>query len=463
MSWTYSISTTDEWLEGKVKALLREISRVELAEEMKVTVGPAVIGTVGDISRLWATYRDEDGDIYVARSDEDWGRWEYTERITESPIGSTNPSIAFDQDGNWVVAVEYLPAGATQKEIWLIDYPYDENNVNKTADGQYPVLGNDIDGVVYLFYQSTDTTEILYRKSDEDYDTAHTLPYSSQVDMYPKGYRLVHEPITQFHDKYIYVIFFDDGTLRYYRSEDDDRYTVGIDLLVVNPNGIPAELTDVVFGGETARTNLRGEAEFLYMPYAERIDYEINGHKSWTEIPGADKGTRIGLIVQSEPHNETIKPSADVGITWQPIIYATEEPSETIMPSGSIGIDWEVVGVDVEFTIVDSNCEPVENATVEFYGESETTDENGKALFESVTGGTHSFKVTEGDRVKEGEILVVDTNVFVHINIDGYVETISPSVSLDIEWIEMFYETEEPTEQIIPAGSVASILWVDQS
>ncbi|MDI9412080.1 MAG: hypothetical protein QM401_00685, partial [Bacillota bacterium] len=89
---------------------------------IKICLGPERVGSSGFFDRVWWVYMDsKTGDIWIARSDKNYTRWEHRERLLFVPSGITNPSLAFDSACRYVVAVEFLPAGATQKEIWIYE------------------------------------------------------------------------------------------------------------------------------------------------------------------------------------------------------------------------------------------------------------------------------------------------------------------------------------------------------
>ncbi len=162
--------------------------------------------------RVWWSYSDpETGDIWVAKSDKNFIRWEERQRLLFVPSGSTNPSVIFDSQGRYIIAVEFLPAGSDQKEIWLYEPPYSGTGIRQITQGQYPVLAKDIHGEVFLFYQTADMSQILYRKSSDNFNIDYPFESSEDEKLQPRGFRVVTKQISSIHQRYAHLMFYQEG------------------------------------------------------------------------------------------------------------------------------------------------------------------------------------------------------------------------------------------------------------
>lgn len=195
-----------------------------LYDELDMNIGPLIQGDPNDNSQVWITYRSKkDGDIYVVRSDSEYREWEYRERLI-ARSGSKNPSIVTDKQGRYLVAVECLLG--EESHIWISEYPYNIDNLHRIDYGQYPVLGKDFEGNIYLFYQSEDRKTILYRFSEDGFSSVKELPYSDGTDIRPVGFYEYFTEVSPSHSTYRYLLYFytEDGVLRYYLSKEMEWY-----------------------------------------------------------------------------------------------------------------------------------------------------------------------------------------------------------------------------------------------
>ena len=174
-SWVMNDILSEE--EFDFTKFVEEGGYLAIEDQISLAWGPEEIGTPGDYSRLWVAYAEEDQTIWLARTDETFSFWEKRFQIASAPTGATYPSLGFDGQGHYEIAVEFTPAGSQQAEVWLVEWPYISATTNKITDGNFPILVmlNNFDRA--LFYQNhLDKTEILYRLSSEDWEEVHTLP-----------------------------------------------------------------------------------------------------------------------------------------------------------------------------------------------------------------------------------------------------------------------------------------------
>src|SRR5690554_1248546 len=142
-----------------------------LQRDISVAMGPETLGTPGDLSRIWVAFTDQEtGEIYLARSNADYNQWEEYLRIIYAPSGSYQPALEFEESGHYLMSVTLIPAGYTDPEIWLVRYPYSGDGIRRIGFGQGSRLGRNVYGEVFLFYQNLDKSQILYRKSSDNFN-----------------------------------------------------------------------------------------------------------------------------------------------------------------------------------------------------------------------------------------------------------------------------------------------------
>ncbi|MDI9412917.1 MAG: hypothetical protein QM401_05025, partial [Bacillota bacterium] len=273
----------------------------------KICWGPELIGSSGSFDRVWWVYMHPDtGDIWIARSDESFVYWEHRERLLFVPSGSTNPSLAFDSAGRYVVAVEFLPAGATQKEIWIYEYPYTGTGVRQIGYGERPLLFTDHNGITHLFYQHTSKEYICHRTSTDNFVAEICL--LDTAGYYPLGIRQVDYPIAPpWYVQTRYIFFFGDGEglPRYFLSKLVDRYVPEV-VEVSDQISLLAEVPDVTWQG------------------LEEITVEVF---------------------------DEISLSAGIGIEWSGVEKITVEVFDEISLTASVGTSWvEIVTETVEIS-----------------------------------------------------------------------------------------------------------------
>lgn len=198
-----------DFLEYKEEPLPRGII---LQRDVSVAMGPETLGTPGDLSRIWVAFTDQEtGEIYLARSDADWNQWEEYLRIIYAPSGSYQPSLTFGQDGWHRMAVTLVPAGEEIPEVWIIEPPYSGDGIRRIGFGQNSRLGRDVYGEVFLFYQTVDQKQILYRKSSNNFTVDYLFESSEDKELQPRGFRVVTEQLSPSRQKYIHLMFYQKG------------------------------------------------------------------------------------------------------------------------------------------------------------------------------------------------------------------------------------------------------------
>ncbi len=322
-------------------------------EGIRICWGPSRLGRKGVQDRVWWSYSDpETGDIWVAKSDNNFTYWEERQRLLFVPSGSTNPSVVFDNDGRYIIAVEFLPAGATQKEIWLYESPYSGAGIRQITFGQYPILAKDVYGEIFLFYQAVDGNRVLYRKSSEAFGAEHGFATSNN-ELLPKGFRIHHTEKTPYHDIYKHLMFYQVGgeaLPRYKMGPPIDFYTVGLDLYITNSQGRGISGVYVEIEGQSHVTNTNGFATFYKLPYNTSVEIKFShpflgrGDTQHIFIPESAKGTHIihALFFTKQKIKENLGVQTGLtGIEWQGTIFEHVHRVEKLSPYINLGIEWE--------------------------------------------------------------------------------------------------------------------------
>jgi hypothetical protein len=214
LSWGDESKTKEEWKRWKYWSYIENTKEQFDLEELiglitkphMLTVPDEIGMAVDSKDNLWITYRANDGAIYLARANDTIDGWVYHEQLLYVPSGSTYPTIAFDNNDRHVIAVEFLPAGSDQKEIWLYEPPYSGDGVRRIADGQYPVLAKDQQGIIHLFYQVADQTEIGHRTSGDNFAPGVIVPENDLEYPYPAGFRTIMNQYKSYLE-YKYILF----------------------------------------------------------------------------------------------------------------------------------------------------------------------------------------------------------------------------------------------------------------
>ena len=201
--WDYIEDKQEDFNRGDLTALITKPHKLTAPDEFGMALDSQGI--------LWVVYRANDGAIYLAQANEALDDWISHNRVLYVPSGSTNPTIMFDKHGNHVIATEFLPAGSDQKEICLYDLPYSGTGIREIAQGQYPVLAKDVHGEIFLFYQTADQKQILYRKSSNNFTIDYPFESSEDEGLRPRGFRALIKQISPIHQRYTHLMFYQEG------------------------------------------------------------------------------------------------------------------------------------------------------------------------------------------------------------------------------------------------------------
>ena len=337
-----------DFLEYKEEPLPKGII---LQRDVSVAMGPEILGTPGDLSRIWVAFTDQEtGEIYLARSDAEWNQWEEYIQVIYAPSGSYQPSLTFGQDGWHRMAVTLIPAGEEIPEVWIIEPPYSGDGIRRLDLGEHPKIFRDYWGNTWVFYYKSETG-IIYSKSSKDNFASATEINLSNKGYPPLGVRTPYWEVTPYHDQLRNVLFFGSGKNMpfYVASQIEDIYTVGLDLYVIKWDSSPLEGAIVEVEGQSGITNKEGLVTFYKLPYNTIVEIKLShptlgeGDLSYFTISESAKGSHLYTFVYfKNPTKEHLGVQTGLtGIEWQGTIFEESLVKDTVGIQVNFGIEWE--------------------------------------------------------------------------------------------------------------------------
>lgn len=473
--WNYIEDTKEQFDLETITALVTKPHKLTVPDEIGVALDSK--------DNLWVVYRANDGAIYLARANEELNDWVHHEMLIYVPSGSTYPTLEFSDSDQHVIAIEFLPAGSEQKEIWLYEPPYSGEGVRKIVNGQHPLLVKDVQDELYLFYQSPDGAEMYYRRKSEDFSLDHHVDGTTE-GILPLGFRLYHQEISPYHDQYRNLLFYKIGDIelpRYKMSSIIDLYTVGV-TFIVERGGAVLPGVNVRFNGQTVTTDSQGQATFLKLPYGVTLPFEFShpllgeGQKASFNILTEYAGSHVTrqFLFRKPDLKENIYPSFHAGLRWIETQYVDELLTEKISPAVQVGIEWELMLVPI-YLMVYSSWEdkfiPLENATVKMSGQISQTNLAGLAPFVEIQANeVYEYTIEHPDytEVTTGKIQIPEGD-FEYLPVKMYQEPwdgklkegVQPVLGANLDWVRIYYQEVKHKDVIYPVVGVASILWVE--
>jgi len=290
-----------------------------------------------ETGRLWGVYVESVGKIYLLKADEDLTDWDRNELMTFAPSGSQKPSIEFNKNGHYEIAVEIAPAGTETREIWLLSPPYADEGIRKICDGRTPHLTLNHDKELVLFYTNQEQTKIFYRLAIEGFNTEHEVEGvfepERQLNLVQSFKVFEKHKVPAPYDVFKSESYGYDGKIIVFYKRDDDY------------KPYKYALTETLF-----------DYEFLYkepvFPYdfEENISFDIGLGIEWLNVVAAKlkpvetthldislsvEWQRLDPLILTPVENTNL--NINLGIEWQEIITLTENKIETT--NFSIGID----------------------------------------------------------------------------------------------------------------------------
>jgi hypothetical protein len=331
-------------------------------------MGPETLGTPGDFSRIWVAFTDQEtGEIYLARSDDEWNQWEEYIHIIYAPSGSYQPSLTFGQDGWHRLAVTLIPAGEEVPEVWIIEPPYSGDGIRRLDLGEHPRIFQDYWGNTWVFYYKPEIGAIYSKSSKDNFASATEINLSNK-GYPPLGVRLPYWKVTPYHDQFRNVLFFGSGKNMpfYVASQIEDIYTVGLDLYVIKWNGSPLEGAIVEVEGQSGVTNKKGLVTFYKLPYNTVVEIKLfhptlgEGDLSYLTISESAKGSHLYAFVYfKNPTKEHLGVQTGLtGIEWQGTIFEHAHLVEKLSTYVNLGIEWESMLIPA-YVLVYSEKQPI--------------------------------------------------------------------------------------------------------
>ena len=436
---------------GKLENLVIKDSTLTFADDIKICWGPSKIGSKTVRNRIWNAFQHEEtGDIWVRRSNQHLTKWDHQERLLFVPSGSTRPTIAFDQNANYVLAVEFLPAGATQKEIWIYEYPYSGAGIRRIVDGQHPLLVNDRHGEIILFYQTADKKQVEYRRA-QNFEQAEIAPATDLEEPFPAGFRLILKEYANYLE-YRHAFFTreeGDSLPRYWLTRrvmelpikdnaggeilltgfDCPEYAFNVTMTFVDMfTQQPIDGAEVKFRGKTYLTDADGKVDFGKIG-AYPSDSILVTHENYPDAS----------------YEFQIRQDEDFIFEVMGDLIMQDEAAAKF----DAAIEWESMIRPLVFTVT-HNGDPVEGATLEIDGFSNVTDENGHVeIFGLIGGTTGHFSLSHPDfnHITSGTVVIPEEIEGLPLQMWEYPPPNQPldiaeanfSVE-EISWIDMRYQ-----------------------
>jgi hypothetical protein len=192
--WIYHEYLTEHFATGTLKNLVAKDDMLTFPDDYDCCWGPAVLGDTREVDaehgipryteRIWCIWKAAVGKYYLAKSNASFDDWETIEEFVYIPSGSEAININFDSTGYYVVAFQLYPAGASERQLWIYQYPYSGDAIKKVVEGdQYekPFVFLDHEKTLHYFYLDNSdpgNTVVKYRVDSDDFGTVYELPIS---------------------------------------------------------------------------------------------------------------------------------------------------------------------------------------------------------------------------------------------------------------------------------------------
>lgn len=272
--------------------------------------------------KLWGVYASLNGEIYKFISNDALDDFSEEEKVTFAPTGSRYPSIDFNTEGHYEVAVEFTPAGQEIPEIWLMSYPYTDSDIRKISNGTVPSIIRGFNDNMYVFYTNVERTQIHYRFSGEDYENEYTIESISGENISIKNIFRYYLPfndgtveISQYYG-HIIIVYEDVQQIKYITSDVMQIFPISQSESISDFNNIEIGVSgvdwiNIIAGIVETQDNFNMELDF-------NIEWEE------TESP----------TVNAE---ESVDVSLGINIVWEEIITINKNINE--LTSVTLGID----------------------------------------------------------------------------------------------------------------------------
>ena len=465
--WSFSEEFYDQFIQGDhyvTKAYDDRNDYLGLTDDYDFNFGPKEIGqplpeseynhkeigehdiyykTIGygnhywDPETLWGVYAQTAGEIYLIQPNEDFTDLLRHEQLVFSPSGSIHPSIAFDKSGQYTITVELIPAlngyvyeeddyADYQPEIWIMEYPYQENDIRRIAYGRRPRVRMNHGNNLIIFYMDKYGEKIFYRLEEENYETEHevTNVYIPDRKMEMTDIAILFEQTTNLYDDIIedYLKEYSGKVIVFYDREDDWRphkytlseevkyypYDIFWDTEPVEPTEVQARLEGLEWEDIRVLIKILSLNNRTGQPVEEENHITILEHRDHEELtfyPDSDSKSEIRILpyntvydvrqyIDNEEYDDwgiIISPdTTEDGDSFNlPFLLDQNRRKDTQSVNITLNNEWEELLFEAHMTLVDMNDQPIEYAKIfiepqrDFEGISRTTNSNGVAHFEN--------------------------------------------------------------------------------
>ncbi len=189
---------------------------------------------------------------------------------------------------------------------------------------------------------------------------------------------------------------------------------------LVSPQVDLSNATELTFWAYKAQTGLPGVQDFLVGTISNPTDYT-----TFTEL------ARFTWNVSSTYSQHTVDLSAYNG-TDQHLCFALAGTMMTIVYFDEVEVTGNVISLySATFNVKDENNAAIENATVTFGENTQTTDANGQVVFTEIEGGDYSYTVSAEGYVSVSETVTINSNVIIDVTLPQESNDLFPPVNLD--------------------------------
>ena len=439
--------------------------------------------------RLWGVYAQTVGEIYLLKANEELNDWDKNVLLTFSPTGSQKPTIEFNPDGHYEIAVEITVAGTGVKEIWLMSYPYEGSSIRKICNGSSPTLVLNHVKELILYYGDQEQTNIYYRRESEGFNTEHSidfifeperkLDFINSFKVFDK--EVIAKPYTAFNSTPIEY----SGKLIVFYKRDDDykpyKYTITDELYRYNFLYKEPVLEQLFIDNTKFDINLNNlswkDIRYLATVFSSvESDVYIEGQREQetiaTTLDTAGEGSVL-IIPYDTVYKVILNKNAVIEDSWGILIFNNDETQtmdiylpflgEDSKPKENNNIDmtisnllWDLAGIDLNihaFNAIDlsdlSNAMITLEAQKEQPKLSDITDISGNVLFADVIPYETVYQlVIEDDVLGESRKISIlnNFNLGSGQNIDlpfipDYKENNDIDIFTEVEWETMYIAT----------------------
>jgi hypothetical protein len=331
--WIYRETTFDDFVAGTFRDLIAKLpGSVVFPDEYGWCFGPAIVGDTRQIDqeqfypyseRLWVVWKNNANQFWIGKSNSDSTEFEFVQQLLFVSSGANNPSITFDKTGHYALAVDLIPAGGTQQEAWILEYPYTGGAVRFIDFGMRPKVFMDHEKDTLYFYsdETDDCKTVYYRNKNDGYGTKYTLPLSVGGSKTINSIRFYYYGPTEKPDRYL-------AAMITYRTAQEKmtRYLL-TSVLVDRPNPeIPPEY-DLIQEYAADIYDFSARLAGIEWEEATFINRSASEDPSMACIVSGIEWEFVGAITKQLSENPNMSALLQ-GIAWYEITFVNKSRSE---------------------------------------------------------------------------------------------------------------------------------------